>query len=154
MVGCTFALPLLTCTARERPTLICSCCLCCEAGHLGPFVRGLSRVESPPAVFACSVVLRAVCLLPLFACHAHCPSRVLAPVHLLCALPRPFLLRLPPVHVHVRQDRRLAGPAVCLSVRASSLQATKLSRWQLQHGPAVAARAPVHLTIFFFLQSP
>ena len=30
------------------------------------------------------------------------------------------------------------------SDRASSLPAARLSRWQLQHGPAVAARATVH----------
>ena len=50
-----------------------------------------------------------------------------------------FILLCPPVHVHVRQDRRrrkLYG----------------LSRWQLQHGPAVAARASVDF-LPFFLQS-
>ena len=40
----------------------------------------------------------------------------------------------PPVHFHVRQDRR---------------ELYELSRWQLQRGPAVAARAPV-LTFTLF----
>ena len=53
----------------------------------------------------------------------------------------------------------MLGPAVCQGqqfVRASSLflptslQAARLSRWQLQHGPAVAARAPVHLLTYLF----
>ena len=77
------------------------------------------------------------------------PFILLAPVHSIL-----LVLCLHPVHVHVRQDRRLAGPAVCLSVRASSLPAAKLSRWQLQHGPAVAARAPgpflTYLTYLLF----
>ena len=93
-------------------------------------------------------VLRAVCL--LFTLCLPCP------------LPSSFLPRsfcLPPsiplcfvcylLHVHVRQDHRLAGPAVCLSVRASSSQAARLPRRQQQRGSAVGARAPscVHYTI-------
>ena len=49
---------------------------------------------------------------------------VLAPVH----------FALPPVHFHVRQDRRW--------------ELYRLSRWQRQHGPAVAARAPVPFLLF------
>ena len=54
----------------------------------------------------------------------------------------PFYFALPPCSFHVRQDRRV--------------KLYELSRWQLQHRPAVAARAPVHLFDFlpFFLQSP
>ena len=96
MVANTAALPPLTCMARGR-TSSGSGCFCCAVGQLWAvrlFLQGLCRAENPPAVFACSVVLRAVfCLLPLFACHAHCPSTscprsvcfVLAPIH--CALP-------------------------------------------------------------------
>ena len=105
------------------------------------FLQSLCRTESPPAVSACScLVLRAVCLLPLFACHTHCPSQHLPRSSLFC--PVLFICLLAPIPFHVRQDRRvvcfssLLGPAVC--------KRRKLSRWQLQHGPAVAARAPVH----------
>ena len=118
----------------------------CEAGHLWPFV--LRPVPGGGCVRLQCSVLRAF----LFACHSlpAMPTalNVLAPVQLLQVCLPPFtLLRLPPVPFHVRQDRQL-GPAVCQGqqfVRASSLPAARLSRWQLQHGPAVAARAPVHL---------
>ena len=41
----------------------------------------------------------------------------------------PFKCCFAPVHFHVRQDRRV--------------RLYELSRWQLQHGPAEAARASV-----------
>ena len=68
------------------------------------------------------------------------PFILLAPVHSIL-----LVLCLHPVHVHVRQDRRLVRAGGLFPVRASSLPAARLSRWQLQHGPAVAARAPVRL---------
>ena len=61
-----------------------------------------------------------------------------------CPLPSsflpPFSVALPPCSVHVRQDRR--GKLY------------RLSCWQLQHGPAEAARAPFVTFYLFFLQSP
>ena len=48
----------------------------------------------------------------------------------------------------------MLGPAVCQGQQFASYE---LSRWQLQHGPAVAARAPGPFDSFdlpFSLQSP
>ena len=74
---------------------------------------------------------------PSSSCHVH--SFHFASVCFPCSLPC--------APGSVRASSLLLGPAVC--------QLRELSRWQLQHGPAVAARAPVHfVTIFFFLQSP
>ena len=147
-----------TCLHGERPTSSAAVVVCCRAGQLvavvcpeacaGRRIRWLCLPAVP--------VLRAV----LFAC---LPSLPAMPTALIKFLP-PFIL-LVPVHfasfaslplfhsmcarITAKQGRRY------FSVRASSLPATKLSRWQLQHGPAVAARAPVHLlTPSFFLQSP
>ena len=128
------ALPPLTCTARGRTSS--AAVVCCEAGQLwavcsfeacaGRRVRRLC----PPAV-ACS----AGCVPVARLCHAHCPSQHFAPVHF--ALP-------PPVH---SMCARIVKPTVC--------KLRELFCWQLQHGPAEAARAPVHLTaLFLFLQSP
>ena len=67
-----------------------------------PFVvRPEPGGESAGYVCLQCLVLRAVCLLSPFACHAHCPSQR--------SCPRSFA----PVHCHVRQDHRLLGPAVC-----------------------------------------
>ena len=67
-----------------------------------------------------------VCLPCHFACHAHCPHQVLAPVHLLkVACPRSVLC-CPPVHCHVRQDRRL-GPAVCQGQQFASYKTVTLA---------------------------
>ena len=114
----------------------------CEAGHLWPFVRGLSRAENPLAVSACSGLFCGlfVCLpaiLPAMptAYLIICPrSSLLCPVH--------FIL----LHFAFPCSSMCArivvlGPAVC--------KLRELSRWQLQHGPAVAAHAPVHLTFPF-----
>ena len=96
----------------------------------------------PPAV-ACSaggVPAFTLCLpSPLPSSTFLPPFKLFCPVHLLpCALP-PFIAMC--ARITVVRASSLLGPAVCC---ATSLQATKLSRWQLQHGPAVAARAPVH----------
>ena len=122
MAASTPALPPLTCTARGRRHL--AAVFAAKPANCGPFVRGLCRAENPLAVVACSCfVLRAVCLLPFFACHAHCPSTVLAPVQFaLCFAPF-MCFCLPPVHsmcarITAKQGRRF------LSVRASSLRAT------------------------------
>ena len=77
----------------------------CEAGHLWPFVlRPVPGGESAGCVrlqclfcglFACSP----------FACHAHCPHQVLAPVHF--AFPRPSSFASFAIcSFHVRQDQQ------------------------------------------------
>ena len=140
----TTALLPLTCTARGRRHL--RLFVCCEAGQLwavcfeacaGRRVRWLCLPAVP--------VLQAVCLLPLFTCHAHCPHQFLPP----------FKFALPP-SIHFCFVCPCSMPcAPGSSVRASSLlgpavcQLRGLSRWQLQHGPAVAARAPVHFDSSF-----
>ena len=137
----TTALPHLPARREADFSIVGSCCDCCETRpSAGCFLRPVPDGESAGCVRLQWLVLRAVCLPAIPTAHQH-----LAPVqHFAC--PRPFscFVVLSPVSCHVRQDHHLAGPAVCLSARASSLPATKLSRWQLQHGPAVAARAPVH----------
>ena len=112
----------------ERPAnVVCGCCFAARPANCWLlFLRGLGRSDYPPAVFACSgLVLQAVfaCLLA-FAMPGPLPFSSFAPFNF--ALP-------PPVHFHVRRDHR----------KASVCKLQELSRWQLQHGPAVAARAPV-----------
>ena len=91
-------------------------------------LQGLCRAESPPAVFACS------------ACSAGCvpvQSLPAIPTALLNSLPRPvssFCFALP---LFMSMCARIVIHHVC--------KLRELSRWQLQHGPAVAARAPVHI---------
>ena len=144
MAASTPALPPLTCTARGRRHL--QLFVCCKAGHLWPlFLQGLCRAESPPAVSACSALFSR-----LFVCLPSLPAIPTAHLKFICpipvALPHSFcFVVLSPVPCHAHQDRRLAGPAVCFQSGPAVCQRRKLSRWQLQHGPAVAARAPVHL---------
>ena len=141
--------PPLTCTAKSRHHLQLLCRFCCEAGHLWPFVlRPVPGGESAgcgclqlPCSAGCVPAVSTLCLpCPL-------PINILPPFSLLC-----------PVHCVLLAPVHPCAPGS--SVRASSLflptrlQAAKLSRWQLQHGPAVAARAPVHLILPFSLQSP
>ena len=85
-----FALPPPTCTARREAGRhpLAAAVFAARPANCGPFVcfeacagRRI-RELCPPAV----PVLRAVCLLPFFACHAHCPSQHLAPAQF--ALPR------------------------------------------------------------------
>ena len=52
-------------------------------------LRPVPDGESAGCVRLQWIVLRAVCLLPHFACHTHCPSHHLPPFSLLC--PRPVL---------------------------------------------------------------
>ena len=113
---------------------------CCFSARPVPAGSSAAVVSSRPCAgrIVCRLRLPAAALfrrlrLPVHLCHA----LIHAHVHF-----APLCFDLPPplVHFHVRRDRR-------------KLQ--ELSRWQLQHGPAEAARAPVHvLTLTFFLQSP
>ena len=126
-----------------RPTLICSCCFRCEAGHLWPFVL---RPE-PGGESAGCVSLQLPCsagFVFCLPCHLCLPCPL--PSSTVC--PRSFcfiLLRLPPVSFHVRQDHRLLGPAVC------KLQDCPVGSCNtgLQWRPV----RRVHFD-FFFLQSP
>ena len=126
----TFALPPSTCTARREAGQLCGqLLLCCEAGHLLAVVslRPVPGGESAGRVRLKCLVLRPVCLLA-FA----------MPTALLNILPPFILLCLPPVH------------SMCARIVPSnnSLQAARLSCWQLQHGPAETARAPVPFDSF------
>ena len=138
--------------SKRQANIVGSCCFCCEDRHLWPFVlRPVPDGASAGCVcLQCLFCGLCACLpfcLPCLLLSTSCPrssfaSSCFAPIHFASPL----------FHCHVRQDRRfrasslLSGPAVC--------KLRELSRWQLQHGPAVAARAPVHLTVSFFLQSP
>ena len=140
----TTALPPLTCTARREAGQLCgSCCFCCEAGQLlavcffeacaGWRVRRLCLPAVP--------VQQAVCLFTLY---------------LPCPLPSSFA----PVQVCLPPFSSLCFAlfmSMCARIaKTTCLQAARLPRWQLQHGPAVAARVPVPLLTFniLFLQSP
>jgi len=127
-------------TARQADIICGSCGCCCKTGHRLVVSGGLCRTERQQAVFACSACSAGF----LFACCHLClpcplPSSF-APFKF--AFPRSVLILLClPCPFHVRQDRReelFVSPP-----QATCLQAARLSRWQLQHGPAVAARAPV-----------
>ena len=136
----TFALPPPTCTARQeagrrrlrplcllqdRPTAGCLFLEACAGRRI--------RWLCPPAV----PVQQAVCL-----------STLCLPC------PLPFTSVLAPVHFALLPLFLPCAPGSS-QVKATCLQAARLSRWQLQHGPAVAARAPVPFVTFtFFLQSP
>ena len=136
----TTALPPLTCTARGRPTSSGSCCFAARPANCWLLVLEACagrriRWLCPPAV-ACSAGCLFACH---FACQAHCPSTscprsvCFAPFN--CAL-------FAPVHP--------CAPGSSF-VSTNSLQAARLSRWQLPHGPAEATRAPVHLLTLLLL---
>ena len=128
----TFALPPLTCTARGRPPTSAAVVIAARPAICGPFVslRPVPGGEYAGCVCLQCLVQQAVCLSTL--CHVMPTAlNVLAPVQC-CFAPCSF---------HVRQDQHCTN----------SLQAARLSRWQLQHGPAVAARAPVHLLTLSYL---
>ena len=121
----------------------------CEAGQLLAvvFLRGLCRADRLPAVSACSGLVQQAVLPAVSPLPCPLPFSTFLPLFKF-ALPRSVHFALPPVHFHVRQDRREGLPEpTCL--QATSLQAARLSRWQQQRGSAVAARAPccVHHTI-------
>ena len=151
------ALPPPTCTARREAGRhrLWLLLFAARPANCGPFVvlRPVPGGESAGCVCLQCLIQQAVCLF-IFACHAHCPhqrscprSFCFAPSSSFCFAPVHFtLLCLPLFH------SMCARITVCLN----SLQAARLSCWQLQHGPAVAARAPVPLLTFniFFLQSP
>ena len=104
--------------------MVCSCCLCCEAGHqLRPFVMrpGPDGASAGCVCLQCLFCRLFVCLLPSLPAMPTALN-VLAPVQLLHVCLPPFSLLAPihllrlPLFIHVRQDRR---------VRASSLQAAR-----------------------------
>ena len=109
----------------KRPAnFICWLLFCCEA-CTGRIVCSCSSRPVQVGSSAGRVCLQRPCsagfvCLSTLAIHTCCPHQR--------SCPRSVLISPPPVHYHVRQDRR-------------ELQG--LSCWQLQHGPAVAARAPV-----------
>ena len=149
MAASTTVLPPLTCTARgqlhrlaavvfllrDRPTV----------GRL--LLRPVPGGESAGCVRLQWLVLRAVCL--LFTLCLPCPLPFIrsCPHSTVCFAPVQFALFACTLFISMCariisvRASSLSGPAVC------KLQ--ELSRWQLQHGPAVAARAPVHLTPSF-----
>ena len=143
MAASTPALPPLTCTAKGRHRWSAAVFLLRSRPAVGRSVleacagRKIRRLCLPAVP-----VLRAVCLLFTLCLPCPLPFTSSCP-RSVCFAPFKFCFVCAPVHCHARQDR--SGPAVCRRVRASSLQAARLSRWQLQHGPAVAARATVHL---------
>ena len=112
----TTALPPPTCTARREAgrrwsaavvfaARLANCWSLCFEACAGRRIRWLC----PPAV----PVLWAVCLLPPFACHAHCPHQRSCP-HSSLLFPVLFILLLcSPVHCHVRQDRFQPNQHVC-----------------------------------------
>ena len=151
--------PPLTCTARgtgRRRQLL----FAARPANCGPFVlRGLCRVESPPAVSVCSALFSRLC----FACHL-LPAM---PTALISSCPRSVCLppSIPPCFActrfipcapgsSVRASSLLLGPAVCCQGQqfASCKNCPVGScntglRWRPVHR--------VHLLTFtFFLQSP
>ena len=141
MAASTTVLPPLNCTRgwhRHQAAVV----FAARSVNCGRVCGGLCRAENPLAVFACSCLFCGLCACcPFFACHAHCPSSV-CPPSFASSLLAPFtLLRLP---LFIAMCARIGFRASSLS---SNQHVCKLqdSRWQLQHGPAVAARAPVHL---------
>ena len=130
-VAGTIVLPPPTCTARQeagqrRLRLL----FCCEAGQL---LAVVSLRPVPDGLSAACVRLQRPCSAGFVACCRLCHAMptaliVLAPVQC-CFAPCSF---------HVRQDRRKL--------------LYELSRWQLQHGPAVAARASLDSYAFLFTE--
>ena len=152
MAASTTVLPPLTCTASHlhRQLLL----FCCKVGQLWAVCssRPMPGGESAGCVRLQLLVLRAMCLLPLCLprplpfSSTSCPRSVclvLCPIH--CAFP-PFIPCAP--------GSPLSRASSLFVSQGQQFASYELSRWQLQHGPAVAARAPVHLTCFIFLQSP
>ena len=126
LAASTTALPPSTCTARREAGQLCgSCCFCCQAGQLlAVSSRPVPGGESAGCVRLQWLVLQAVCLLA-FAMPCPLPFSTFLPPFILLCLPLfiPCVPGSPP--------------------QPTCLQAARLSCWQLQHGPAVAARAPV-----------
>ena len=126
--------PHLPALHGERPAnVICGCCLLrgrpsvavCFEACAGRRIRRLCLPAVP--------VLQAVFCLP---CHLCLPC------------PLPFSTFLPPFKFALPRSVHFALPLFSPCAPGSScveptcLQAARLSRWQLQHGPAVAACAP------------
>ena len=94
------------------------------AGSSVAVLQGLCRSDRPPAVLACNgLILRALRACSPLPCHAHCPPQR--------SCPRSFCF----------------APTCLFPCAPGSSQATvcklqELSRWQLQCGSAVTARAP------------
>ena len=147
----TTALPHLP--ARREADVICGCVFAARPANCGPFVLRsvpdgesagcvcLQRFCSAGFVCACCHFLPAMPTALLNSCPRSFASSLLCPYS--CAFACHLFIPCAP-------GSPLSRAGGLFSVRASSLPAARLSRWQLQHGPAVAARAPVHLTFFLF----
>ena len=130
--------------ARREADVVCSCCcVAARPANCGPFVcceacagRRVRRL-CLPAVPCSAGFLFACCPLPAM------PTALLNSLPRSSCLPRPFILLL---------FATCSCPCApgSSSPNTNSLQAARLSRWQLQHGPAVAARAPGPFDCFSF----
>jgi len=110
MAASIFALPHLP-ARREVQDVVGSCCLLQGRPTEGRvFLRPVPGGESAGCV-RLQLLFCGLCACLFFACHAHCPSQVLAPARV-SLLRQVSFASFAPVHCHVRQDRRL-GPAVC-----------------------------------------
>ena len=143
MSASTTVLPPPTCTARREAGQHLRLLFCCEAGQL---LAVVSLRPVPGRSSAGCVRLQWLCsagCVPARLCHAMPTAlNVLAPVHLLQVCLPPFtLLRLP---LFIAMCARIGFRASSLSSNQHVCKLRELSRWQLQHGPAEAARAPVH----------
>ena len=122
-------------TTRQAD-VVCGCCFAARPANCWLFVlRPVQGGES------------AGCVRLQWLCSAGC---VFLPCHLCHAMPTALLMFLPPfcsfcLPLFISMCARIIIKPTCL-------QAARLSCWQLQHGPAVAARAPV-LTFSFPAES-
>ena len=140
----TFALPPPTCTARREAGQLCGSCCGFAAKPANCWLLVLRPV--PGGESAGCVCLQCLFSGLLFAL----PSLPAMPTALIKFLP-PFSLLCPhsfalfAFHLFLPcapGSFEVLGPAVC--------KLRELSRWQLQHGPAVAARAPGPFDCFSF----
>ena len=113
-----------------------SCCFCCEAGQLlAACLRPVPGGESAGCVACSGLVLQAV-----FACRVTFAMPYPLPFSTVC--PRSSLL-CPVLFILLCPCSFPCAPGSAVCYKPTVCKLRELSRWQLQHGPAVAARAPV-----------